>query len=271
MHIPNLRLDVTAYLLLCHDFRSLEEYCREYVETMGVDAEGAIVSGGLLLTSLQCSGCTVFLDPREEVNVTVVHTQFRPPGSVQGGGRKARELATLHLLLRPGHYDLLYLRPDIVDQALKMKCTVGDVVSSLISEGNVAMEGSTEESERNPTNQTTNPSGDEVTVASGKAEAVLPRVTQASVTVYSAEGLRSSSDGPSISVSMSVDTGASSVTEAKSNGSTEQETEHSRRTSVSSDKSHAEAKRKNRISSWSSIWWPLALCWQSSEKAPPKR
>eukprot|EP00607_Mallomonas_marina_P009645 CAMPEP_0182419612 /NCGR_PEP_ID=MMETSP1167-20130531/4026_1 /TAXON_ID=2988 /ORGANISM="Mallomonas Sp, Strain CCMP3275" /LENGTH=781 /DNA_ID=CAMNT_0024594623 /DNA_START=457 /DNA_END=2803 /DNA_ORIENTATION=- len=85
------------------DVSDMGSYCSKYVEAMGVDAEGPLVSGGLLFEALGCTGRTVFLDGRPEVDLTVL-----------GLGRERRSSSTgpeIHLLLRPGHYDLLYPIP----------------------------------------------------------------------------------------------------------------------------------------------------------------
>ena len=52
----------------------MEEYCARYVDLMGEDAEGPLVYLGVLLTSLDCSGVTVFLDRRENVAMNVYET-----------------------------------------------------------------------------------------------------------------------------------------------------------------------------------------------------
>jgi ubiquitin thioesterase protein OTUB1 len=81
---------------------SMEEYCRRYVDAMGEDAQGAFVYLGLLQSSLQCAGVTVILDNRAEVKTNILETSPLEAGSAA--------IATIHLLLRPGHYDLLYTR-----------------------------------------------------------------------------------------------------------------------------------------------------------------
>ncbi len=52
----------------------MDEYCANYVDMMGVDAEGVFVDTGLLFIALGCFGMTIFLDRRADVQVNVLET-----------------------------------------------------------------------------------------------------------------------------------------------------------------------------------------------------
>jgi hypothetical protein len=55
-----------AILISYPDLPTIEEYCKEYVNRLGEDAQGPLVQMGLLLRTLSCHGITVFLDRRQE-------------------------------------------------------------------------------------------------------------------------------------------------------------------------------------------------------------
>ena len=105
------------------DCSTIEDYCRKYVDVMGEDAEGAFVYMGLLQSSLNCSGVTVFLDARADIPLNYLETSpfkiaIDSTNAVVGDTtdsdagaaamKSSASIATIHLLLRPGHYDLLY-------------------------------------------------------------------------------------------------------------------------------------------------------------------
>eukprot|EP01041_Mallomonas_annulata_P005581 gene5581-11240_t len=111
---------IDAILPSYPDVKSLSEYCQVYVETMGVDAEGPLVSCGLLFEALHCSGCTVILDRRTEVDLSLIETSCVQKSQSQVSSSSSPSSSStpplspvrdIHLLLRPGHYDLLYPRP----------------------------------------------------------------------------------------------------------------------------------------------------------------
>jgi ubiquitin thioesterase protein OTUB1 len=89
-----------AVLATYYDVRDMTGFCREYVLKMGVCAEGSHIDLGLLPRVLGCECHLVILSREEHVNVITLQTN-----TVQG-----KRLAELHLLFRPGHYDLLYRR-----------------------------------------------------------------------------------------------------------------------------------------------------------------
>lgn len=105
--IQNQKLEISgisiadAILPSFPDISNMEEYCARYVDCMGEDAEGPLVYLGVLLKSLDCWGVTIFLDRRDDVAMNVYETPFT---------ESTTSLGTVHLLLRPGHYDLLYPR-----------------------------------------------------------------------------------------------------------------------------------------------------------------
>ena len=90
---------------------------------MGEDAEGAFVYMGLLQSSLNCSGVTVLLDARADIPLNYLETSpfeiaIDSTNVIAGDTtdsdtgaaamKSSASIATIHLLLRPGHYDLLY-------------------------------------------------------------------------------------------------------------------------------------------------------------------
>jgi len=81
---------------------TMQMYCDEWVLRMGVDAEGPLVDLGVLFTLLLCNCKMTILDRRSSVNLSVVSR------SPECSGLCGDPLATIHLLYRPGHYDLLY-------------------------------------------------------------------------------------------------------------------------------------------------------------------
>lgn len=90
-----------------YSVRSMEKYCELFIFNNGEDAEGPIVDLGILIHILNCDGCVVLLDRRDNVNVS-----FLNPSPYLHDIIPLEEpiLGDLHLLLRPGHYDLLYLK-----------------------------------------------------------------------------------------------------------------------------------------------------------------
>jgi len=79
------------------DVQDMSAYCDKYVRRMGEDAEGAFLELGLL-PSLLRMGCVIHnldLSAQKEIEC--------PYQPIQGDC-----LGMVHILLRPGHYDLLY-------------------------------------------------------------------------------------------------------------------------------------------------------------------
>jgi hypothetical protein len=106
-----------ALLIMFPDCSDIDDYCRSYIEKMGEDAQGPFVQLGILQSSLNCSGRTVMLYPNESTNIyetTPAQLQARQSlfGAIADVFTSAisvrPEVACIHLLLRPGHYDLLY-------------------------------------------------------------------------------------------------------------------------------------------------------------------
>ena len=77
---------------------------------MGVDAEGPLVEMGVLFQIFKCNGCVVLVDRSDDSRVMLCRTEC---GSVD-----AHRPATIYVMLRPGHYDLLYPRDDITAEKL---------------------------------------------------------------------------------------------------------------------------------------------------------
>lgn len=127
---------VDAILPFYSDVTSISEYCTNYVEMMGVDAEGPLVSEGILLSIFGAAGCTVLLDRRSDVDlsVTITNISFRGnenSGNGSGGVMRGRigfgtqsssgvgdKLQPIHVLLRPGHFDLLYAKPSVTLESI---------------------------------------------------------------------------------------------------------------------------------------------------------
>lgn len=84
----------------------MEEYCDKYCLTMGVAAEGPFVDLGLLLLALDCTGVIVYLDDRDEVELsTFCSERFTETNTTDVWDVPA---ICIYLLLRASHYDLLY-------------------------------------------------------------------------------------------------------------------------------------------------------------------
>jgi hypothetical protein len=83
--------------------RTVDEFNREYVLKMGVCAEGAHITLGFLSVALGCRSHLVFLTNRPNENA-VLHMPLPEDAP--------RVLGDVHLLFRPGHYDLLYAKED---------------------------------------------------------------------------------------------------------------------------------------------------------------
>lgn len=64
--------------MICSDMKA---YCEKYVTAMGEDAEGPLISLGVLPLSLSCSSVTVSIDRREDVMTNVFVS--RSPDSQQ--------------------------------------------------------------------------------------------------------------------------------------------------------------------------------------------
>lgn len=82
-------------------------YCDMHINEMGRDAEGPYIELGILPSLLQCR-CVIFsLDLRDHSDMRLVC-----PFDTLASNGATEPLAVLHILLRPGHYDLLYT-PDM--------------------------------------------------------------------------------------------------------------------------------------------------------------
>jgi hypothetical protein len=72
---------------------------------MGEDAEGVLVDGNILVNALNCNCYLCFLDRTGNGSDLVIHTN-----NASNGEGKIKYVATIYLLLQPGHYDMLYTR-----------------------------------------------------------------------------------------------------------------------------------------------------------------
>ena len=103
---------------------SLEVFYQDYILEMGICAEGAHVDLGLLPRALYCSSNIVIL-PRENSSiVSFRQSTYIPCGDNIDG---VRELGDIHLLFRPGHYDLLYQGADLESESALASVSVGSV------------------------------------------------------------------------------------------------------------------------------------------------
>jgi len=85
-------------LSVYEDVPDMEAYCDKYVRRMGEDAEGAFLELGLLPSLLRTS-CVI-----HNVDVSSSQREIECPYTHIRGSC----LGSIHILLRPGHYDLLY-------------------------------------------------------------------------------------------------------------------------------------------------------------------
>lgn len=90
---------------------SMQEYCDRFILKLGEDAEGVPVDLGLLMTALGCDGRLLLVDRRAEVEITVVKPSqfsFNNQKSFFQENKSVLQHCQVHLLYRPGHYELLY-------------------------------------------------------------------------------------------------------------------------------------------------------------------
>ena len=90
------------FILYCRD---IEEYCAKFINPLGVDAEGPVVELGILPLCLGCKCEIVYLDKESKNSLMHFRTclkEYAPSAMIFGS-------LTVHLLLRPGHYDLMVI------------------------------------------------------------------------------------------------------------------------------------------------------------------
>ena len=102
-------LSVTDAIMASYPVGSIEEYCSLYIDAMGVDAEGLTVDAGLLPSALNCSCYLCFLD-RDSSDIFILLTD---PTSTLSSSSTTTDidmncLESIHILLQPGHFDMLY-------------------------------------------------------------------------------------------------------------------------------------------------------------------
>jgi hypothetical protein len=89
----------------------MAQFCKDYVLAMEVCAEGAHVDLGVLPSLLKCRSHIVILARESTTEITILNTELSTFDV-----DSSSELGDIHLLFRPGHYDLLYplsvLEPD---------------------------------------------------------------------------------------------------------------------------------------------------------------
>jgi hypothetical protein len=98
---------MTWEAVVCMVYPSVQVFCEQVVEVMGKEAEEVV----LLTLPLALGVLTriVLLDPRDRdpaTPVQVYHEDFGVKDEAAAGGSVAAE--RLHLLFKPGHYDMLY-------------------------------------------------------------------------------------------------------------------------------------------------------------------
>ncbi len=86
--------------VMCKLYSDLVDYCGKCVYRLGRDAEGPLVNKGVLFQCLECEGSIVFLD-RGSNPISVMMFKFL---SAMGD-----KVGRVNILLKPGHYDLLYI------------------------------------------------------------------------------------------------------------------------------------------------------------------
>jgi hypothetical protein len=97
----------------------MRDYCKQYVTKMGVDAEGPFIELGLLPLTLGCRCTIIYLDRIQGNELKAFESGVEASETVsdESTAKVATNESTLlghvHLLLRPGHYDLLYLETPI--------------------------------------------------------------------------------------------------------------------------------------------------------------
>ena len=99
----------------------MNSYCAQYVKPMGVDSEGVFVEAGLLPSLLGVSCNSIFIPDRNfasrdsyEIGIKSSGQQLaiyfsNPFGDYPKTDHDNDSLFCLHIYLRPGHYNLLYL------------------------------------------------------------------------------------------------------------------------------------------------------------------
>jgi hypothetical protein len=105
-------------ILSSYEVADMAEYVERYVLALGEDAEGSFVYLGIMFKALGIGGRTVFLDRRDDVDLTILRT---PEEDMP---------VNVHLLLRPGHYDLLYVGREATTTAEEIRGEFKESVSS---------------------------------------------------------------------------------------------------------------------------------------------
>ena len=92
---------------------SLQAFCDRAVWAMGECAEGAFVDLGVLPSALGCDSHIAFLSRESNVELTVLDARAE--------GVHGARFEPIHLLLRPGHFDLLYARSSKLEEGMEGK------------------------------------------------------------------------------------------------------------------------------------------------------
>ena len=98
---------MTWEAVVCMVYLSVQVFCEQVVESMGTEAEEVVLLALPLALGVQTR--IVLVDPRDRdpaAPVPVYYEDFGVEGEAAAGGSVA--VKRLHLLFKPGHYDMLY-------------------------------------------------------------------------------------------------------------------------------------------------------------------
>jgi hypothetical protein len=102
----SLRVAISSVYVIEGGCKSLEDFCEKFVLKMGVSAEGAHIEFGMLPMALGCKTVIEFIVPEKNGRSTL--TTIVPDDK--------ESICTLHLLYRPGHFDLLYKSVTVAEE-----------------------------------------------------------------------------------------------------------------------------------------------------------
>lgn len=115
----------------------MSDYCERYVNQMDVDAEGPFVELGLLPLILESNCTIIYLDHILENELKAFESGISSDNSKSSPLKQSNvsnHLGHVHLLLRPGHYDLLYFddppKPVFLDLPVSAIREVSDLINN---------------------------------------------------------------------------------------------------------------------------------------------
>ena len=132
----SLRVAILSVYVIEGRCKSLEDFCEKFVLKMGVSAEGAHIEFGILPMALGCNTVIEYIGPQENCRSTL--TTIVPDDK--------ESICTLHLLYRPGHYDLLYKSVTVAEETHSdTKLGVDGHTEETHSDTKLGVDGHTEE------------------------------------------------------------------------------------------------------------------------------